>query len=194
MSTDPKPFLTGEEYLELERQAEAKGEYWDGRVYAMGGASRNHARIVSNLIGILYRDLRGSKCNIYSSDLRLHIPSTGLYTYPDVIATCGEEKYLDQQFDTLLNPLLIVEVLSDSTQDYDRGRKFESYRSIESLQEYLTVAQDKPLVEQWTRQPQGWFFREQRDPQAGVVLACFPTLELRLADVYENVTWGPPRT
>ena len=189
MATNSKPFLSPEEYLEMERRAETKSEYWRGQMYAMSGATRNHVRITTNLIAALHQRLRGTKCNVYGPDLRVHVPATGLCTYPDVIVTCGEEKFLDVHFDTLENPLVIIEVLSDSTQNYDRGGKFFNYRSLASLAEYLTVAQDEPLVEHFVRQHEGWLLIEHRDPLAGFALVSLPEIELPLAEVYENVEW-----
>ena len=121
MAVQTKPFITPEEYLERERQAEYKSEYYNGEIFAMSGASRNHALLTSNVIAALHNALRGTDCLVYSSDLRIHIPASGLYTYPDVSVVCSQDELLDEQHDTLLNPVLIVEVLSPSTERYDRG-------------------------------------------------------------------------
>ena len=127
MATDPKTLLTEEEYLAAERQAEFRSEYFAGEMFAMTGATRQHNRIVTNLVARLDEQLREGPCNVYANDLRVKVESTGLYTYPDVIVTCGQEKFADDVFDILLNPLVIIEVLSDSTEAYDRGKKFEHY-------------------------------------------------------------------
>jgi Uma2 family endonuclease len=152
MAAQPTTLLTPAEYLELERRAEYKSEYFQGEVIAMAGASRRHALIVTNLVRELSRQLKGKQCEVFSNDLRLRVTPAGLYTYPDVLVACSDIQFADDQKDTILNPVLLIEVLSDSTRDYDRGRKFEYYRMLPSLIEYLTVAQDKPHVEHWTRQ------------------------------------------
>lgn len=190
MSTLANTYISPEEYLERERKAEIKSEYLRGEIFAMAGASRRHGRIVTNLVRELSERTRQRACTVYSGDLRVLVHAAGLYTYPDVIVVCGEERYADEQFDTLLNPTLIIEVLSDSTKDYDRGEKFESYRSLPSLKEYLTVAQDKLHVEQHTRQPdQRWILTEHRDPAAHIKLESID-IELQLADVYEKVEFS----
>lgn len=188
MATDARPFISPEDYLKLERQAPTKSEYWNGHMYAMAGTSRKHAAIASNLNFVLRRNLGAKACRVYGSDLRLHIPATGLYTYRDITVTCGDEKFLDNEFDTLLNPVLIIEVSSPSTVDYDRGRKFESYRSIPSLKEYLTIAQDKVLIEQRAREEgERWLFQDYRDANGTLPLISLSPLALSIADIYEGV-------
>ena len=130
MSSQPHPKLTPEEYLALERVAEYKSEYYKGEMFAMSGASLPHNILVSQLNGLLQNALEGSGCIAVMTDMRLHIPATGLYTYPDVLVYCGKPQLLDGVLDTLLNPSVIGEVLSDSTEAYDRGKKFEHYQSI----------------------------------------------------------------
>jgi Uma2 family endonuclease len=152
MSAQPKTFLSPEEYLEQERRAEYKSEYCAGEVFAMAGSSRRHGLVVTNLIVELGQQLKGKPCEVYSGDLRLRVTPAGLYTYPDVMVVCADVEFADDQKDTVLNPVVLIEVLSESTSDYDRGRKFEYYRTLPSLREYLTVAQDKPHIEHWTRQ------------------------------------------
>lgn len=151
MSTQPKTFVSPEEYLEIERRAEYKSEYHNGEMFAMAGGSPRHGSIIINIGGELRHRLREKKCLVYSSDVRLRVTAAGLYTYPDVMVVCSDPQYADDQKDTLLNPILIVEVLSPSTRDYDRGLKFQQYRTLPSLLEYLTVAQDAPHIEHWTR-------------------------------------------
>src|SRR4051794_27902251 len=123
MSTQPKTFLTPEQYLELERKAEFKSEYYQGEMFAMAGASFAHVRMVSRILVQLAHQMLGGPCEALSNDLRLHVPATGLYTYPDLVVVCGEPRLIDTHLDTLLNPTVIVEVLSPSTEAYDRGRK-----------------------------------------------------------------------
>ena len=187
MATESKPFLTPEQYLEQERKAEYKSEYLSGEVFAMSGASRYHGRIVANVIAELNTRLRSRPCNVYGSDLRVHIPATSLYTYPDLVVTCGKEEFLDEQFDTLLNPLLIVEVLSPSTADYDRGGKFFHYRSIPCFSEYLTIAQDRVLVEHWIRQSDhSWLFADHARADEAIVLKSLD-IEVIVGALYEKV-------
>lgn len=143
--------MTAEEYLERERAAETKSEFYDGEVFAMAGASRWHSMIVANLVRALGNSLLDSPCRVFSNDLRLQVAETGLFAYPDVMVACGEPRFLDEGQDTLLDPVLIVEVLSPSAADYDRGGKFAHYRSIPSLVDYLTVSQDRAHVERSTR-------------------------------------------
>ena len=190
MSSVPTTYLTPEEYLEQERKAETRSEYFQGEVFAMAGASRRHGLIVTNLIRDLSEKLRKRDCNVYSTDLRLAVNPAGLYTYPDVLVVCGGEEVLDQHDDTLLNPTLLIEVLSESTKDYDRGQKFESYRKLSSLREYLTVAQDKIHIEQWTRQPDnGWILREYSDAAEIIELPSID-VDLQLADIYEKIDFS----
>ena len=121
MSTLPKTFLTPEEYLEIERKAEFRSEFYQGEMFAMAGGTGNHTMLIDNLIVQLGQKLRGGHCRAFSNNMRVRVDATGLYTYPDVVVACGERRFLDERHDTLLNPMLIVEVLSDSTEAYDRG-------------------------------------------------------------------------
>ncbi|HYV06815.1 MAG TPA: Uma2 family endonuclease, partial [Blastocatellia bacterium] len=140
MASNPTTRYTPEEYLAYERASDTKHEYLNGEIFAMGGASSRHVLIVTNLVVELGSQVKGGPCLVYSTDLRVKVSPTGLYTYPDVIAVCNNPEFSDEQKDTLLNPVLIIEVLSDSTKDYDRGGKFEQYRTIISFAEYLLVA------------------------------------------------------
>lgn len=155
MATIAVSYITPEEYLERERQAETKSEYLREKVFVMAGGSSNHALLTVNLASELRKQLRKRPCRVFSSDLRLCVNESGLYTYRDVMVICGDLAFADNRQDTITNPLLLVEVLSDSTKNYDRGQKFQYYRSLPSLTEYLTVAQDEVHVEQWTRQRSG---------------------------------------
>jgi Uma2 family endonuclease len=155
MSSHPHPKLTPEEYLAIERAAEHKSEYYDGEMFAMSGVTRAHSKLTMNLGGLLFGQLEETECTIDSPDLRVHIPVTGLYTYPDLMVTCGQQQFLDNVFDTLVNPTLIVEILSRTSEAYDRGQKFEHYRNIPSLQQYLLIAQDRIQVDLYTRQGDG---------------------------------------
>ncbi len=142
MSVQLKPFLSPQEYLAMERQAETKSEYYAGEVFAMAGASRKHNLIVPNLAYLLVGQLKSRSCEVYNSDMRVKVSATGLYTYPDLAVVCGKPRFDDDQEDTLLNPTVIVEVLSKSTEAYDRGEKFAMYRALESMTDYLLIAQD----------------------------------------------------
>ena len=187
MAFHPKTFLTEEEYLAIERQAEFRSEYFAGEMFAMAGASRRRNRIVTNLVAALDNQLRARPCNVYANDMRVKARSTGLYTYPDVVITCGEESFADEENDVLLNPLVIIEVLSDSTEAYDRGKKFENYQSIASLTEYLLVSQSSQRVEQFVRQnSRNWLYSETHEAGDAIKLQSIEC-ELKLADIYLKV-------
>jgi Uma2 family endonuclease len=189
MSSQPKTFLTPEEYLEIERKAEFKSEYYNGEMFAMAGASERHGVIISNIVAEFRQQLKGRVCRVISNDLRLRVLPSGLYTYPDVIVVCGESRHADDRSDTLLNPTVIIEVLSDSTRDYDRGQKFEFYRALPSLQEYLTVAQAYPHIEQWTRQQENsGVLTEFSDLNQSIHLPSIDCV-LKLSEVYDKVDW-----
>ena len=161
MSSERKTRLSPEEYLALERKAEVRSEYLDGDMVAMSGGSREHNLIVTNLVSELRLQLKGRPCEVYPSNMRVKVSATGLYTYPDVVVVCGEPTFEDESVDTLLNPTLIIEVLSDSTEAYDRGGKFAHYRKLASLMEYVLIAQTKPHVEYYVRQPDNrWLLAE----------------------------------
>lgn len=155
MATQPKRYISPQEYLEIERKAEFKSEYFHGEMFAMAGASANHVQIVTNICGELRQRLKGKKCWVGAADLRVHVPATGLFTYPDMFVVYDERKALDSEFDTLVNPSVLFEVLSESTESFDRGRKFAHYQSITSLSDYVLVSQDKIRVERFKRQPSG---------------------------------------
>ncbi len=187
MSTQPKTFLTPEEYLEIERNAEYKSEYFNGEMFAMAGARAAHNLLVANLVFELVRQLRPRRCPVYPSDMRVRVKPGGLYTYPDVIALCGDPQFLDDRQDTLLNPQLIVEVLSASTEAYDRGRKFEQYKAIGSFCEYLLVASDRVHADLYTRQPDGRWILTSADTLEDSLTMESVGAQLRLSGLYENV-------
>jgi Uma2 family endonuclease len=187
MSTLPKPYLTPEEYLEIDRKAERKSEYFAGEMFAMAGAREPHNLIVGNLIGEFRQQVRSRPCRVYPSDMRVQISATGLYAFPDVIVVCGEPLFRDERRETLLNPTLLVEVLSESTEAYDRGKKFEHYCTLESFAEYLLVSSDHVSAELFTRQPDGrWLLSRARALEESLDLASVGC-RLTLADVYEKV-------
>jgi Uma2 family endonuclease len=189
-----RAFLTPEQYLEIERAAEFKSEYFQGEMFPMqgdglafAGAGLAHNRLVKNLVLSLGNQLRAGPCDLFVADMRVHVRATGLYTYPDIVLYCGEPQLLDDRRDTLLNPCALVEVLSPTTEAYDRGRKFENYQSIESLKEYLLVASDRIHVDLYTRQPDTrWLLTSASRLEESLDL---PSVGCRLAlsDLYENV-------
>ena len=152
--------LTAAEYLAIERQAEFKSEFYDGVMYplhgdgvaAMAGASRPHNEVKENLIGELFTRLKGGPCRTYSSDQRVRLTATGMYAYPDIVIICGRPEFDPVDADTLTNPQVVIEVLSPSTERYDRGFKFRQYERQPTILEYVLVAQDQPLVERYVRQ------------------------------------------
>jgi len=187
MSVQPKPYITAEEYLAKERAADYKSEYFNGEIFALAGASREHNLIAGNAYSILHQQLRKKSCEIYTNDMRVKVSTTGLYTYPDIVVVCGEPKFEDEHRDTLLNPILLIEVLSPSTENYDRGTKFEHYRSIASLSDYLLVAQDKIHVEHYVRQSdRTWLFSEFKSAKDKFQIQSIGC-ELSLKDIYEKV-------
>src|SRR5919108_290049 len=182
---------TPEEYLALERAARHKSEYVNGRIYALAGASRAHNLIAGNVFAELRAQLRGRPCEAYINDMRVKVSQTGLYTYPDVAALCGEPQFEDAHLDTLLNPTVIVEVLSESTEGYDRGEKFAHYRRLESLREYVLIAQDKVRIERYVRDGERWVLTEIDSLDDTLALASIGC-ELRLREVYERVDLSRP--
>lgn len=187
MSANPKQIWTPESYLELERASETKHEFYRGEVFDMSGASFTHTVIAVNTTRELSSQLRKKPCTVHSNDLRIQVRAAGLFTYPDVIVICGEPRFLDKRNDTVTNPTLIIEVLSKSTESYDRGKKFQHYRTLETLQEYVLISQDSANIERFTRQPGGdWLLSAASGLDATVTLASVGCT-LALADVYEKV-------
>lgn len=194
--------LTPEEYIAFERKALPNGEivryeYINGELIGMSGASREHNLITGNISGELRTLLRGSRCETYANDMRVSTPTTTSYFYPDVVVVCDEPRFEDDVFDILLNPIILVEVLSPSTETYDRREKFAHYRQLASLQEYVLVAQDKVLVEHYHRQEkqmappttqENWIYTDFQDIEASLVLTSIP-YELPLQEIYERVTF-----
>ena len=181
-----KTRVTPEQYLALERKAAFKSEYLNGQIIAMAGASRPHNLVAGNLHAEIRAQLRDRPCESYVGDMRVYIPPTGLYTYPDVVAVCGEPQFQDGELDTLLNPTVIVEVLSPSTEAYDRGLKFAHYRRLASLREYVLVAQDRVLVERYTRRGDEWLLTEWSRPDDILRLASIDC-DVALREIYAKV-------
>lgn len=196
MTTHPETRLTPEEFLRIERAAEWKSEYVDGEMFARAGASLRHVLITTNLVAELRDGLRESPCAAYAADLRVATDRHRHrhYTYPDVVVACEPLQFVDEHEDTITNPVLIAEVLSDSTEKYDRGAKSERYRAVPTLAEYLLVSQDRVHVELYTRQPGGeWVLREWNDPEAEIDLTSL-RCRLKIAEVYAKVTFGEQET
>jgi len=180
-------YITPEEYLAIERQADFPSEYFLGETFAMAGASKEHNLIAGNAFAELHAQLKKRPCQVYSNDMRVKVNPTGLYTYPDIVVVCGKEQFDDKHKDTLLNPTLIIEVLSDSTEAYDRGEKFQHYRQLDSLMEYILIAQKKHHLEHYVRQPDNqWLFSETDNLQDIVQLSAI-NCHLTLSEVYDNI-------
>jgi len=180
------PYYTAEEYLALERTAEYKSELINGVIYAMTGATLKHTTITGNVLALLHTQLRGGPCRPLALDIRVKISDTGAYVYPDVVVVCGEVELEDDMHDTLLNPTLIVEVLSPSTEAFDRGAKFGHYRQLPSLQEYMLIAQDRVCVEHFARQQDGWLLTVAEALEDTVQLPAI-ACKLLVSEVYERV-------
>ena len=190
MSTVEKPFYTFEQYLKIERARDYKSEYFAGEIFAMAGGTENHSVVASNVNRIIGQQLLDRPCKVYTSDMRVKVQATGLTTYPDISAHCGKSEFIDDVRDTLLNPQLIVEVLSPSTESYDRGKKFEHYRKIESLQDYVLISQDRMLVECFSRGSDGsWSMRDASVCGQSIRLASLGC-DLPLDEVYSKVEFG----
>lgn len=190
MSAFPKTKLSPEEYLEFERKSEERHEYFAGEIFAMSGAKRNHNKITTNLNGLVWQNLKGKNCESYANDMRVFVPGTGLYTYPDLVVVCGEPKFQDDVFDTLLNAVLLIEVLSDWTESYDRGKKFQHYRSIESLREYILVSQDEARIEKYVKSGDGfWVLSEAVGIDADIRFEAIDC-PIPLREVYDKVDFS----
>jgi Uma2 family endonuclease len=183
MASLPDAPLSEEQYLEIERLAEFKSEFHDGRMFAMAGGSLNHALLSAKVCSLLDQRLPAG-CRVFSSDLRIKVAAAGLYTYPDCSVICGDIETLSDQGDVILNPLLLVEVLSPSTEGYDRGKKFELYRTIPSFREYLVIHQDQRHVEHYSKQDDGsWLLRDHVDGSVGIARLG---VQIALADLYAS--------
>ena len=193
MVAQSKPEFSPDQYLALEREASTKSEYLCGGIYAMTGGSPQHARIAASVIASMVVQLKGKPCSVYSSDLRIASANSTLITYPDVSIVCGEPAFHDSKKDVVTNPVVLVEVLSDSTEAYDRGKKFTYYRTIESLQDYILVSQKEPMIDLYSRETNGtWRIQSITglEPEAAIdvpSIAC----RLLLSDVYDGVEFAP---
>lgn len=187
MSTQPKRYLTPQEYLAIERKAEFKSEYYDGEMFAMAGASEQHESILHNLDFLLGLQLRERACKVYGANMKVLVQQTGLYAYPDLTVVCGKPEFSDTWRDILLNPDVVIEVLSESTEKYDRGTKFHHYQNIPWLKEYILVSQEHMRIEHFVRQPDGqWLYSEATEPESSVVLPAIDCT-LNVKEVYHKV-------
>lgn len=176
--------MTPEEFLVWERAAETKHEYADGKLYSMAGASRQHGRITVNLTRYIANALSKSPCEVFAGDMRVWIPARRAYNYPDLVVVCGKAEFLDDQFDTLLNPVLVIEVLSPSTARRDWSTKFRDYRSLDSFAEYIVIAQDERSIEQFVKREDGiWMIQDVGEDLKLVTVPCVLTLD----EIYERV-------
>jgi len=187
--------ITPEEYLKRENEATRKSEYFAGEIFLMAGGSPNHNRIALNVGSELNVQLRGSRCEAFNSDQRVLVKKHGLYTYPDVTVVCGPIEFDERDSDTITNPVLLVEVLSPSTENYDRGKKFELYRALETLRDYVVIHQDKMYIEYYHKGEDGrWILNEISDTEAGANQAVLsvPVLDVSipLQRIYERVDWS----
>ena len=177
---------TAEDYLKLERSVPYKSEFYDGQINAMTGANRKHNLITVNIAGELCSQLKKRPCEAYINDMRVKAAEAPSYHYPDITVVCGKPQFEDGQMDTLLNPTLLIEVLSPSTEAYDRGGKFARYRKIPTLREYLLVTQDQPSIERYQRQGDVWILSEAVGLEASVTLESIDCV-LSLREVYDKV-------
>ncbi len=187
MSALPKSKLTALQYLAIERRAEFKSEFFAGEMFAMAGASYKHNEIKDALIAALRAIFKDGRCRTLSSDQRVLVDRTGLYTYPDIVILCGPAEFDPNDADTLINPTAIIEVLSPSTEKYDRGAKFRNYQQIASLNEYVLVGQDEAVIERFIRQSDGsWGLVSFVGLNATLVFTSVPA-GIPLADIYAGV-------
>ena len=187
MASNPVTKVTEEEYLALDRAAEIRSEFLDGEMIAMSGGSMRHAQLQANLIGEFFAALRGTDCRVYGSDFRVRVSKTRMYAYPDVSVVCGKPLLADEHQDILLNPMVIFEILSPSTEKYDRGLKFQHYRTIDSLRDYVLVSQDAVRLEHYTRGDDAtWTLRDYQSLQEELTIASIG-VSLPLGRVYDRI-------
>ena len=190
LTQSPPEILSLEEYRNLETSAETKHEYHDGEIIEMTGGSINHNSILINLIVLLKLALRGTNYRLQSSDLRLWIPQYNRGLYPDLMIIAGEPLFSDNRNDEILNPCLIIEVLSPSTSGYDRGDKFRYYRSIPQLNHYLLVSQEEILIESYSKTSENNWLLQEYTPARGIISLDSLGISLNLADIYEGIDFN----
>lgn len=187
MAQPAAKYVSEKEYLSFERDALDKHEYYKGEIFLMPGASFKHNLIESNLRGVLHNFLKGKTCREFGSNLRVHIPENTLYTYPDILMLCDEPDFVDDEFDTITNPSILIEILSPSTANYDRGAKFELYRDIATLKEYMLIDSKTIHIVVYARNIDNtWTLSETKDLNDNVQL---PSIDftLKVADIYEGI-------
>jgi Uma2 family endonuclease len=187
VASNPVTKISEEQYLAIDRAAEFRSEFVDGEIFAMSGSSFRHAALQSNVLVEVANCLRGTDCRVFGADLRVRVSNTRMYAYPDVCVVCGKELLADEQQDILLNPVVIFEVLSPTTEKYDRGLKFQHYRAIESLKDYILVDQNQVLVEQFTRQDDNtWTLRDYRLPNQELTIPSI-NVSLPVRRIYDRI-------
>lgn len=187
MAAQPQRYISPQEYLTLEDRAEVRNEYYYGEVIAMAGASWNHARIMSNLVKEFTAQMAGGPCEIVFNDVRVQAESESVYYYPDIVGLCQEPRFSSLNNQVLVNPELIIEVISPGTEKIDRGRKFRSYRETPSIKEYVMISQDFPQVEQYTRKDgEGWLLRTHVNMADEVQFTC-GNCRIPLSRIYDRV-------
>ena len=191
MSSAAQRRYTEAAYLAFDRASEIKHEFYRGEIFAMSGASLQHNRITFNLSGCLYGQLKDRDCEAFANDMRVRVQTTTLYTYPDISITCNQPRFLDGDLDTLLNPQVVIEVLSDSTEKYDRGKKFEMYRTIPSLREYVLVSQDRAHIDRFALNEQGQWVLNDATGLDTVIELSTVGCRLLLSEIYAKVEFPP---
>ena len=187
MASNPVTKLSEEQYLAIDRAAEFRSEFVDGEMFAMSGSSFRHAALQSNVLVEVANGLRGTDCRVFGTDLRVRVSKTRMYAYPDVCVVCGKELLADEQRDILLNPVVIFEVLSPTTEHYDRGLKFQHYRTIESLKDYILVDQNQVLIEQFTRDVGStWTLRDHQLLDQELTIPSI-NVSLQLRRIYDRI-------
>ncbi|MBF0225787.1 MAG: Uma2 family endonuclease [Desulfobacterales bacterium] len=190
MLLQEKNKISPEEYLDLERVSAIKSEYFDGEVFAMAGASREHNQISANIVRVLGNHLLEKPCSVFSSDMKVKIWQIEKYTYPDIVVVCGNEEYDDENNDILLNPIVIIEILSDSTEAYDRGDKFSHYQLIDSFSEYILVSQYFCKIEKFSRQKDETWIYSKYNNMEDIVSIESVKCELPISEIYRKVNFS----
>ncbi len=184
-----KNIYTVEEYLELEEKSESKNQFYKGEIFGMSGGSFNHNIISGNFFVELKTAFRGKKCNVFNSDMKVQVKANGLFTYPDLSAVCGEIEFTSQKKNAITNPTLIVEVLSKSTSDYDRGSKFTLYREVPELENYILIDQFSAHIEYFYKNENGFWVLEEFRKLSDTLKIHSLNLEIPLSEIYEEVVW-----
>ncbi len=189
MGQPEQTFLTPEEYFLMEETAEYKNEYYHGEIFAMTGASFHHNVIASNIHGGIHASLKGSSCYVFVGDMKIQVERGEHYTYPDLSVTCGDVEFAEGRDDVIANPVVIFEILSNSTKDYDRGSKFKAYRGIHSLKDYILVDQYNIFVEQFYKTEEGNWILNEYNELSDVVRIESIGVDLSMETIYDRVTF-----